>query len=153
MIKGVTDTLCCIKIASNLTDIELKHVFFLPIHLPGWGSTNVHWASLLSIALSKMLVCFRSGSCITHFFLETADWCIFVRAEIRSFQRSSKSTHCPTTSLGMKVSTFSFSYSCCSLKLIFWILRPCSFLSSPTSNALIKVSFLLPGWWWWWKQY
>lgn len=28
MIKGVTDTLCCIKIASNLTDIELKHVFF-----------------------------------------------------------------------------------------------------------------------------
>lgn len=87
MIKGLTDTLCCIKIANSLTDIELKHVF-LPIHLPGWGSTNVHWASLLFIALSKMQVCFRSDSCITHFFLETADWSIFVRAEIRSFQRS-----------------------------------------------------------------
>ena len=27
IIKRVTDTLCCIKIASNLTDIELKQVF------------------------------------------------------------------------------------------------------------------------------
>ena len=87
IIKGLTDTLCCIKTANNLTDIELKHVFCPSICLAEVQlmCTGLRYSSLL------FLKC-RFALDLIHvsliFFLETADWSIFVRAEIRSFQRS-----------------------------------------------------------------
>ena len=49
IIKVITDTLCCIKIASNLTDTELKHVFCPYICLPEVRLmyTGLHYSSLL----------------------------------------------------------------------------------------------------------